>query len=90
LVSSQSLIDIAGRELVELFVMPKNDHCNVDRAQHRQLVRFLEEAALSFEERYRSVSIVFDGSDFNLSATHFAFNWSMWLRLSRFQTRRAE
>lgn len=66
--------------------MTEYDDRDIYRTQHRQFVRFLEEAAFSLEESsvmgqsrleantlsyiHRSVSVVLDRLDFNLPPTH--------------------
>lgn len=55
LISSQGFIDVPRRELVQLLVVPKYDDCDIDGTKHRQLVRFLEQATLSLEERSASL-----------------------------------
>lgn len=47
----QHLAHVARRELVELLVVSEDDHCDIDVAEHRELVGFLEEAAFPLEER---------------------------------------
>jgi hypothetical protein len=50
LVSGQNFSNIATRILVQLFVVAKDDHGNVDRAQNRQLMRLLEQASFALEK----------------------------------------
>lgn len=52
LISSYRFIDIAGREFIKLLVVTEDDDSDIDRAQHRQLVRFLEQAAFTLEKSY--------------------------------------
>lgn len=44
------LVDVARRVLVKLLVMAKDNNRDVDRAEHRQLMRLLEQTALALEE----------------------------------------
>jgi hypothetical protein len=55
-ISRQGLLNVSGGKLVQLLVMTEDDDCDIYRTQHRQLVRFLEEAALSLEESSAVVS----------------------------------
>lgn len=50
LIPADGLIDIAGRELVQLLVVSKYDHSNVDGAEDGELVGLLEETAFALEE----------------------------------------
>ena len=50
LITSQRLIDITRRELVQFLVMTKDDNSNIDRTQDGQLVRLLEKTSLSLEK----------------------------------------
>ena len=91
MITPNRLVDVAGGKLVQLFVVPKNDNCDVHRTQDRKLVCLLEETAFSLEEgagyhhisvhvrgcgggvgqhSHRTVSVVLDSLDFNLSTTH--------------------
>lgn len=44
------LIDVSGRILIQLFIMPKDNDSHFHAAQHAQLVRLLEEPAFALEE----------------------------------------
>ncbi len=70
LVSSEDLIDVGGRVLVELLVVSKYDHSHIDRTEDRQLMRLLEQAALALEEGDGAVAIVADGLDLQTSHQH--------------------
>jgi len=50
LISADRLVNIARGKLVELLVVAEDYDGDIDRAQHRQLVSFLEEASLAFEK----------------------------------------
>lgn len=50
MVPANRLVDVAGREFVELLVVAEDDDGHVDGAEHRELVRLLEEAAFALEE----------------------------------------
>lgn len=50
LMSSDELVDIAGRVFVELLILTKNDDCYIDLAKHGQFMRFLEQTALALNE----------------------------------------
>lgn len=50
LISSNGLVDVAGRELIELFVMSKYYDSHIDLAQHRKFVGLLEKTTLSLQE----------------------------------------
>lgn len=50
LVAANGLVDVAGRELVQLLVVAKDDDGHVDGAEDRQLVGLFEEAALALEK----------------------------------------
>ena len=56
LVTAYSGIDVAGRELIELVVVTKDDDGDVYRAQDRELVSFLEKTALALEKGARGGS----------------------------------
>lgn len=43
-------MDVAGRELVKLLVIAKDDDRDVDRAEYTQLVSLLKQAAFSLQE----------------------------------------
>lgn len=47
---SYHVIDIIGREFIELFVVAKDDHSDIDGTEDREFVRFLEQAAFALEE----------------------------------------
>jgi len=50
LVAADGLVDVAGRKLVELLVVAEDDDGDVDRAQHGELMRLLEQAAFALQE----------------------------------------
>jgi hypothetical protein len=58
LVAANSRIDVAGRELVELIVVAKNDDGDIYGAQNGELVSFLEKTTLALEEGAGSGSAV--------------------------------
>jgi hypothetical protein len=70
LVPANGLVDVAGREFVELLVVAEDDDGHVDGAEHRELMRLLEEAAFALEEGDGAVPVVLDGLDLDLSAAH--------------------
>lgn len=43
-------IDVPRRELVQFFIMPKDDHRDINRAQHGKLMSLLEKATFAFEK----------------------------------------
>jgi hypothetical protein len=53
LVAANRLVDVAGREFVELLVVAEDDDGDVDGAEHRELMRLLEETAFALEEGAR-------------------------------------
>jgi len=57
LVPANRLVDVARRKLVQLLVVAKDDDGNVDGAQHRELMRLLEQAAFALQERPGLVSV---------------------------------
>lgn len=48
--AGDGLVDVAGRELVELLVVAKDDDCDVDGTEYTQLVCLLEQAAFALQE----------------------------------------
>jgi hypothetical protein len=50
LVPANGLVDVARRKLVQLLVVAEDDDGDVNRAQHRQLVRLLEQAAFALQK----------------------------------------
>lgn len=48
--TTDSLVDVARRELIELLVVAKDDDSDVDGAEHAQLVCLLEQAAFTLQE----------------------------------------
>lgn len=69
-VSCDQLSHVAGRVLVQLLVLAKDEDGDIHRAKHRKLMCLLEQTALALQEGDRAVSIILDSLDFNLSATH--------------------
>ena len=62
MVATNGLVYITGGELVEFLVVAEDDDGDVDGAQHGELMRLLEQAALALEEgdrpgERRSVSV---------------------------------
>lgn len=53
--SGDRLVDVARRVFVQLLIVAEDDDRDVDGAQHGQLVRLLEQAALALEEGDRPV-----------------------------------
>jgi len=70
LISADSLVNVARRELVQLLVVTENDDGYVDGAEYGKLMRLLEQTALALEESYGAIAVVLDGLDLNLPATH--------------------
>lgn len=50
LVPTDGLVDVTRRELIQLLVVAEDDDGNVDRAEHRELVGLLEQAAFALQE----------------------------------------
>ena len=50
LIPIQCFLDVPRGKLVQLLVVPEDDNGNVDGTKYRQLMRFLEQAAFSFEK----------------------------------------
>jgi hypothetical protein len=50
LVAANCLIDVAGRKLVQLLVVAKDDDSDVDGAEDGELMRLLEQAAFALQE----------------------------------------
>lgn len=48
--SSNSLVDIAGRVLIKLFIVAEDYDGNIDRAKNGELVSLLEQATFALEE----------------------------------------
>lgn len=65
-----SLMNVAGRELVKLLVVAKDNDGDIDGAEYTQLVSLLEQAAFSLQEGDRAIPVVFDRADFNFSSAH--------------------
>ena len=60
--SCYRLVYVAGRVFVQLLIVAEDDNGDVDGAQHGELMRLLEQAALALEEgdrpdERRSVSV---------------------------------
>ena len=64
LISTDGLIDISGRKLVQFFVVAKDNDSYVDRAENRKLMRFLEQSTFSLEKGHGPVAVILDGFDF--------------------------
>lgn len=50
LIPAYCFIDVSRRELVELLIVTEDDDGDIHLTEHRQLVGFLEQTALSLEE----------------------------------------
>lgn len=50
LVAADQVVHVGGRVLVELLVVAEDEDCDIDGAQDGELMRLLEQAALSLEE----------------------------------------
>ena len=50
MVSGEGVIDVARRELIQLFILTEDDHSDIHRAKYRQLMCLFEEASLAFEK----------------------------------------
>jgi hypothetical protein len=50
LVPANGLVDVARGKLVELLVVAEDDDSHVDGAEHRELMRLLEQAAFALQE----------------------------------------
>lgn len=48
--SSNRFIDVPRRKLVQFFVMPKDNHRDINRAQHGKLMSLLEKPTFAFEK----------------------------------------
>lgn len=48
--ATDGLVDVAGRKLIELLVVAKDDDSDVDGAEDAQLVCLLEQAAFTLQE----------------------------------------
>lgn len=68
--ATDGLVDVAGRKLIELLVVAKDDDSDVDGAEDAQLVCLLEQAAFTLQEGDGAIPIVLDRTDLDLSATH--------------------
>lgn len=51
LIPGESLIDVAGREFVQLLVLSEDNDGDVDGAEDGKLMRLLEQAAFALQER---------------------------------------
>lgn len=47
---SNCFIDVPRGKLVQFFVMPKDNHCDIDRAQNGKLMSLLEKPTFAFEK----------------------------------------
>jgi hypothetical protein len=70
LVSTDQVAHVGRRVLVELLVVAKDEDGDIDGAEHRELMRLLEETALALEESDWAVAVILDGLDLNLPSTH--------------------
>jgi hypothetical protein len=52
LVSRQDLPNVTTRVFVQLLIISKDYDCDIDRAENRELMRLLEQAAFALEEGY--------------------------------------
>ena len=50
MIAANRLVDVARGELVQLLVVAKDDDGDVDGAEHRKLMRLLEQAAFALEK----------------------------------------
>lgn len=48
--STNGLVDIARREIIQLFIMAKNDDGNIDGTEDGKLMRFLEQASFALQK----------------------------------------
>lgn len=66
-VSRDQLSHVAGRVLVQLLVLAKDENGNIYRAKHRELMRLLEKTALALQEGAGVRHVVSGGSMGELS-----------------------
>lgn len=79
LVPGDEISHIRRRVLVELLVVAKDEDGDIDGAEDGQLVGLFEQTALSLQERDRTVSVILDGFDLNLSSPHGDGLWVSWI-----------
>lgn len=79
LVSGDEISHVRRRVLVELLVVAKDEDGDVDGAEDGQLVGLLEQTALSLQEGDRTISVILDGFDLNLSSPHGDGLWVSWI-----------
>lgn len=70
LISRQDLSNIATRVFVQLLIISKYYDGDIDRAENGELMRLLEETTLALKKGYRTISIIFDSLDLDLSSPH--------------------
>lgn len=71
LVFRNEFTHIRRRVLVQLLIAAKDEDGDIDRAEHRKLMSLLEQSAFSLEKGDRTISVILDGLDLNLSPAHF-------------------
>jgi hypothetical protein len=70
LISGNKITHVCRRVLVQLLIVAEDENGNIDGAQDGKLVCLLEQAALTLKECDRTIAVILDGLDFDLSATH--------------------
>jgi hypothetical protein len=83
LISRQDLSNIATRVFVQLLIISKYYDRDIDRAENRELMRLLEKTTFALEKGYRTISIILDGLDLDLSSPHRGDAPILW-KIGRF------
>ena len=52
--SANGLVDIARREIIELFIMAENDDGNIHGTEDGELMRFLEQTSFALQKGSKS------------------------------------
>lgn len=70
LVSSQDLSYITTRVFVQLLVITKYYNRDINRAENGELMCLFEQSTFALEECYRTISVILDRLDLDLSSPH--------------------
>lgn len=70
LVSGDEVSHVARGVLVQLLVVSKNKDGDIDRTENGELVSLFEQATLSFQKGDRTIPVILDGFNLNLSSPH--------------------
>lgn len=74
-VSCDEFSHVPRRVLVEFLVVAEDEDSYINRTEDRELVRLLEQTSFPLQKGDRSISVILDGFDLNLSPSHLGFGY---------------